>query len=48
MNTNIFDDAFFINHNNDRDNKGTIILLKGEKYFYIYSNLDLSDKENIK
>ena len=43
-----FDDAFFINHNNDRDNKGTIILLKGKEVFYIYSNLDLSDKENIK
>ena len=28
-----FDDAFFINYNNDIDNKGTVILLKGKKYF---------------
>jgi hypothetical protein len=43
-----FDEAFFINHDNDRDNKGTVILLREKEVFYISSNLDLSDAGNIK
>ncbi|WP_406243214.1 DUF2812 domain-containing protein [Tissierella carlieri] len=43
-----FDEAFFINYNNDIDNKGTVILLKGKEVFYIDSSLNLSDKDNVK
>lgn len=43
-----FDEAVFINYgNNDKDNKESIILLKGKEIFRINSSLNLSNKDNI-